>query len=128
MGQETGNEEPLSVEEEFSRTVRLIDLYIRQKTDLYIQHYVMDPVDFLIKQLMYMSVLAALLVAGTISAVVGAMLFISTLMPLWAALLIIGIIAFVVAGIIAYVLFSRKLVMKTQTATEMMESGNAKAH
>jgi hypothetical protein len=128
MGQETGNEEPLSVEDEFSRTVRLIDLYIRQKTDLYIQHYVMDPVDFLIKQLMYMSVLAALLVAGTISAVVGAMLFISTLMPLWAALLIIGVIAFVVAGIIAYVLFSRKLVMKTQTATEMMESGNAKAH
>ena len=114
-----------SVEQEFADLVKYLDLYIRQKTDLYLQHYVFDPFDFLIRQLIYLSVLTALLVAGALSVVVGSILFISTMIPLWAALLGIGVIAIVLAAIIAYVLFSRVLVLKTPKTTELVTSGKA---
>lgn len=117
--------EQRSVEQDFADLVKYLDLYIRQKTDLYLQHYVFDPFDFLIRQLIYLSVLAALLVVGAISVVVGSILFVSTLIPLWAALLIVGIIAIVLAGIIAYVLFSRVIVLKTPKTSELIESGKA---
>ncbi|WP_424358269.1 hypothetical protein [Methanocella sp. MCL-LM] len=114
-----------SVEQEFADLVKYLDLYIRQKTDLYLQHYVFDPFDFLIRQLIYLSVLTALLVAGALSVVVGSILFISTMIPLWAALLGIGVIAIVLAAIIAYVLFSRVLILKTPRTTELVTSGKA---
>lgn len=125
MEQAPGGEEQRSIEQEVADLVKYMDLYIRQKTDLYIQHYVFDPFDFLIRQLIYLSVLAALLVAGSIALVAGSILFISTLMPLWAALLIIGVVALLVAGVIAYVLFSRELVLKTPRTTELIESDKA---
>ncbi|MCD1294752.1 hypothetical protein CUJ83_07035 [Methanocella sp. CWC-04] len=108
-----------SVEEEFSNMVRFIDLYIRQKIDLYIQNYVLDPLDFIIKQVIYLSVLASLLVVGTLSLAIGLILFISTLIPLWAALIIAGVVSVILAGAIAYILFSRKLVMKTPKTSEL---------
>ena len=32
-----------SVESEFTTTARYLELYMRQKTDLFLQHYVFDP-------------------------------------------------------------------------------------
>jgi hypothetical protein len=125
MEQATGGPDQRPVEQEIADLVKYIDLYIRQKTDLYLQHYLFDPFDFLIRQLIYLSVLAALLVVGAISVVVGSILFVSTIIPLWAALLIIGIIAIILAAIIAYVLFSREIVLKTPKTTEAIESGQA---
>jgi uncharacterized membrane protein len=72
-----------AVEAEFAQLVRYIDLYVRQKTDLYIQHYVFEPFEFLVRQLIYLSVLTALLVAGTLAILIGVILFVSTLLPLW---------------------------------------------
>ncbi|MGA9140564.1 MAG: phage holin family protein [Methanocella sp.] len=123
MGAPDSPEKPLSIESEFANLVRYIDLYIRQKTDLYIQHYVLDPFDFLVRQIIYLSVLAALLVSGTLALLIGIILFISTMVPLWEALLIMGIVAFVIAALIAYVLFSRKLVLKTPTTEDVMKNG-----
>jgi hypothetical protein len=125
MEQATGGPDQRPVEQEIADLVKYIDLYIRQKTDLYLQHYLFDPFDFLIRQLIYLSVLAALLVVGAISVVVGSILFVSTIIPLWAALLSIGVIAIILAAIIAYVLFSREIVLKTPKTTEAIESGQA---
>jgi uncharacterized membrane protein len=124
MGEDTDREKPRSVEAEFASLVKYIDLYLRQKTDLYIQHYVFEPFEFLVRQLIYLSVLAALLVAGTLAILIGVILFVSTLVPLWEALLIMGIVALVIAGIIAFVMFSSKLTMKTPTTEELMKHGN----
>jgi uncharacterized membrane protein len=124
MGEDTRREKPLSVEAEFAHLVNFVDLYIRQKTDLYIQHYLFEPFDFLVRQLVYLSVLAALLVAGTLAILIGVILYVSTLVPLWESLLIIGIVALVIAGVIAYVLFSSHLVLKTPTTEELMKHGN----
>ena len=125
MDKAAGGIEQRSLEQEVADLVKYIDLYIRQKTDLYMQHYVFEPFDFLLRQVIYLSVLAALLVAGALALVVGSILFISTLIPLWAALLIIGVIALLLAGVIAYVLFSREIVLKTPKSTELIESGKA---
>ncbi len=125
MDKATAGTEQHSIEQEVADLVKYIDLYIRQKTDLYMQHYVFEPFDFILRQVIYLSVLAALLVAGALALVVGSILFISTLIPLWAALLIIGIIAILLAGIIAYILFSREIVLKTPKSTELIESGKA---
>lgn len=125
MVEDAGKEKKEPIEAEFANLVRFIDLYVRQKIDLYLQHYVFDPVDFLIRQLIYLSVLAALLVAGTLAILVGAILFVSTLIPLWAALLAGGVIAFILAIAIAYVLFANKIVLKTPTTSELLQSGKA---
>jgi hypothetical protein len=124
MGEDAGREKPLTVEAEFAHLIKYVDLYIQQKTDLYIQHYVLEPFDFFLRQLVYLSVLAALLAAGTVAIIIGVVLFVSTLVPLWEALLIIGIVTFVVAGIIAYVLFSSRLVLKTPTAGDLRKHGS----
>lgn len=124
MGEDSGREKPLSIEAEFAHLVKFADLYLRQKTDLYIQHYLFEPFEFLVRQLVYLSVLAALLVAGTLAILIGVILFVSTLVPLWESLLIIGIVALVIAGIVAYVLFSSHLVLKTPTTEELMKHGN----
>jgi len=125
MDKATAGTEQHSIEQEVADLVKYMDLYIRQKTDLYMQHYVFEPFDFIMRQVIYLSVLAALLVASALALVVGSILFISTLIPLWAALLIIGIIAILLAGIIAYILFSREIVLKTPKSTELIESGKA---
>jgi hypothetical protein len=121
--EETACDEELSIESEFAATIKYIDLYLRQKTDLFLQHYVFEPFDFLAKKLVYLSVLVTLLVAGTLVLLAGVILLIATVVPLWAALLITGFIIFLVGGIIAYELFSNKIILQTPTAMEMMNRG-----
>ncbi len=121
MEESAGTKEP-SVESEFARTFKYIDLYIQQKTDLFLQNYVFEPVDFLIKRIMYLSVIVTLLAAGTLILLTGVILFIATLVPLWAALLIAGAAIFITGGIIAYVMFSDKIVLNTPVATEMIKN------
>jgi len=112
------SDEELSIESEFAHTIQYIDLYLRQKTDLFLQHYVFEPFDFLAKKLMYLSVLLTLLATGTLVVAVGVILLIATVVPLWAALLITGAIIFVAGGFIAYVLFSKKIILQTPRAME----------
>jgi len=107
-----------SVEAEFAGLVQNIDLYIRQKTDLYVQHFVLEPLDFILRQVIYLSVVAALMVVGTLAIAVGVILFISTLIPLWAALLACGIVILLAAGALAYTMFARRLVLKTPKTAE----------
>ena len=122
MEEAAGTEEP-SIESEFARTFKYIDLYLQQKTDLFLQHYVFEPVDFLIKRIMYLSVIVTLLAAGTLILLMGMILFIATWVPLWAALLITGAAIFVIGGVIAYMLLSDKIVLKTPVAMEMIKNG-----
>jgi hypothetical protein len=121
--EETAFDEESSIESEFAATIKYIDLYLRQKTDLFLQNYVFEPFDILAKKLMYLSVLVTLLVAGTLVLLAGVILLIATAVPLWAALLITGVLIFFVGGIIAYVIFSEEIVLQTPTATEMMDRG-----
>jgi hypothetical protein len=107
-----------SAEAEFASLVNNIDLYVRQKTDLYIQHYVLDPLDFILRQVIYLSVVASLLVVGTLSITVGIILYVSTLISLWAALLLCGVAALVLALALAYFMFTRRLIMKTPKTAE----------
>jgi uncharacterized membrane protein len=102
-----------SVEAELVSLARDLDLYVRQKTDLYIQHYVMEPLDFILRQVVYLSVVAALLVVGTLSIMVGIVLYVSTLISTWAALLLCGLASLVLALGLGYLMLTRKLVMKT---------------
>lgn len=110
-----------SIESEFARTIKYIDLYMQQKTDLFLQHYVFEPLDFLFKRIMYLSVIVTLLAAGTITLEIGVILFIATLLPLWAALLITGVIIVGTGLIIANMLFSNKIILKTPVATELIK-------
>jgi hypothetical protein len=112
-----------TIESQFVRTIKYIDIYMQQKTDLFLQHYVFEPVDFLIRQIVYLSVIVTLLAAGTIILVVGVIFGIATLVPLWAALLITGAIVFGMGAISAYMLVSNKIVLNTPTATEMINHG-----
>lgn len=121
--EEAGDFEEPSIGSEFARTLKYIDLYLMQKTDLFLQHYAFEPFDFLIKRIMYLSVIVTLLAAGTLILLIGVVLFISTLVPLWAALLITGAAIIIVGGVIAYLLLRNKIVLNTPVATEMMRSG-----
>jgi hypothetical protein len=112
-----------SIELEFVRTIKYIDIYMQQKMDLFLQHYVFEPVDFLLRQIMYMSVIVTLLAAGTIILVMGVILAIATLVPLWAALLITGAIICGTGIIFAYGLSSNKIILKTPIAKEMVKDG-----
>ena len=124
MGEEAGREKPLSIEAEFGHLVRYVDLYVRQRTDLLIQHYVFEPFHFLARQLVFLSVLVALLITGTVAIMAGVIVFIHTLVPWWEALLVVGIVAFIIAAVVAYLLFSSKLILKTPTTEELMKSGS----
>ena len=112
-----------SIESEFARTIKYIDLYVQQKTDLFLQHYVFEPVNFLFRQMMCLSVIVTLLAAGTLALVIGVILLIATFVPLWAALLITGAIISGTGVIIANMLLSNKIVLKTPLATEMIHNG-----
>jgi hypothetical protein len=115
-----------TIESEFARTVKYIDIYMQQKTDLFLQHYVFEPVDFLLRQIMYLSVIVTLLAAGTVILVIGVVFFIATLVPLWAALLITGALVFGMGFCIAYILLSNKIILKTSIAdTEMIKNGKS---
>ena len=122
MEESASTEEP-SMESQFVRTIKYIDIYLQQKTDLFLQHYVFEPVDFLLRQVMYLSVIVTLLAAGTFALVLGVILFIATLVPLWAALLITGAIIFVLGGLIAYLMLSDKIILNTPIVTEMKDDG-----
>lgn len=113
-----------SVETEFMNTARYIELYMQQKTDLFLQHYVFDPFRVLGTKLMYLAVVIALLSAGTLILVAGIILLLATRMQLWAALLLMGAVTFIAGGIIAYVLFNKTIVLDTPTAAEMVNRGN----
>jgi hypothetical protein len=116
-------DEDVPVESELATTLRYIDLYLRQKTDLFLQHYVFEPFDFLGVKLMYLSVVVTLLAAGTLIVVAGAILLVATVMPLWAALLFSGAVILLAAAIIALVFFKKQIVLQTPTAREMMNRG-----
>jgi len=117
-------EEP-SIASEFARTFKYIDLYLMQKTDLFLQHYLFEPIDFLIRRIAYLSVIVTLLASGTLVLVIGVILLMSTVVPLWAALLITGVTLFAIGGIALYVLLSRKIILKTPIPEEMIESGKS---
>ena len=119
MEPDTSNEKQ-SVESEFATTVKYLDLYVRQKTDLFLQNYVFEPIDFLGQKVMYLSVVVTLLITGAVVLVAGVILLIATLMPLWAAMLLSGAIIILAACIIARVFFAKKIVLQTPTAREMM--------
>jgi hypothetical protein len=116
----TGQERP-SVEAEMAGLIKNMDLYVRQKTDLYLQHFVLDPLDFILKQIIYLSVVASLLVVGTLAIAVGIILFVSTLISLWTALLLCGLASLLLALGLAYFMFARKLVIKTPKTLESAE-------
>jgi hypothetical protein len=118
-------DEAASVESEFATTIKYLDLYLRQKTDLFLQHYVFEPFDFLGTKLMYLSVVITLLAVGTLIVVGGAILLVATVLPLWAALLLSGAVILFAACIIAYVFFKKPIVLQTPTAREMMNRGNS---
>jgi hypothetical protein len=113
-------DEEASVESELATTLKYMDLYLRQKTDLFLQHYVFEPFDFLGQKVMYLSVVVTLLAAGTLILVAGAILLVATVMPLWAALLFSGVVILLAAGIIAIAFFHKQIVLQTPTAREMM--------
>ncbi len=117
MPEETAATRP-SMEAEFASLVENLELYVRQKTDLYIQHYLLDPLDFILRQVIYLSVVASLLVAGTLAITIGVILFVSTLISIWAALLICGLASILLAMGLAYFMFARKLVLQTPKTPE----------
>jgi hypothetical protein len=109
----------------FQRTVRYRDLSMQLKTDLFLQHYVPEPVGLLIRQIKYLAVIVTLPAAGTIVVLMGMILFIATLVPLRAALFVTGALIFGTGGIIAYLQLSDKIILKTPVATEMIRDGTA---
>ena len=60
MDEAARTQEP-SIESEFATTFKFIDLYIRQKTDLFLQHYVFEPFNLLISRIMILSIIVTLL-------------------------------------------------------------------
>ena len=121
--EESASTEDPSPESQFVRTIKYIDIYLQQKTDLFLQHYIFEPVDFLLRQVMFLSVIVTLLAAGTFALILGVILFIATIVPLWAALLITGAVIFILGGLIAYLVLSDKIILNTPIATEMKEDG-----
>jgi hypothetical protein len=91
-----------------------------------LQNYVFEPVEFLAKNLMCISVIVPLWAAGTLIVVTGVILLFATVVPLRAALLNTGASIFIVGGIIAYLLFSNTIILQTPTDMEMMMRGKAR--
>lgn len=118
-------EDGASVESEFATTVKYLDLWIRQKTDLFLQNYVFEPFDALGTKLMFLAVVVTLFVAGTLVLVAGVILLLATRLPLYAAFLIVGVAILLAGAIIARVFFLKKIVLQTPTATEMVNRGKA---
>lgn len=119
MDPSTNNDNP-SIESEFVRMYKYIDLYVQQKTDLFLQNYVFEPFDFLFKRIMFLSVIVTLLVAGIVTLVLGVIFLISTVVPFWAALLITGSVIVASGVLMAYYVLSNKIILNTPTA-EMID-------
>jgi len=117
--------EEFPVESEFAETVRYLDLYLRQKTDLFLQDYVFEPVHLLSEKFVELAVLVTLLVAGIIVLVTGAIFLMTTVIALWAALLITAAVLFIVSALIAYELFSKRIILRTPAAEEVVDRGDA---
>jgi len=114
-----------SVESEFATTVKYLDLYLRQKTDLFLQNYVFEPFEALAAKLMFLVIVLTLFGAGTLIVLAGIILLLATRMPLYAALLIVGVAVFLIGTIIARSFFFKKIILPTPTATEMVNRGKA---
>ena len=71
---------------------------------------------------MILSIIVTLLAAGYTFLWMGVILLIETVLPLWAALLITGVAVFITGGIMAYVLLTQKIVLKTPRAPEMVKN------
>ncbi len=65
---------------------------------------------------------ASLLVVGTLSITVGVVLFVSTIISMWAALLLCGLAALALAIALAYFMFARKLILKTPKSPETSDA------
>ena len=117
--------EELPVESEFANLVRYLDLYLRQKTDLFLQDYLFEPVRLLSEKLVELVVLITILVAGIIVLVTGAIFLMTTVIALWAALLITAAVLFIVAAVIAHELFSKGIVLRTPVAEEVVDRADA---
>ena len=122
MTPDAGKDDPC-IESEFATTVKYLDLYIRQKTDLFLQNYVFEPFDALGTKFMFLAVIVTLLVTGTLVLLAGVILLLATRMPLFAAFLIVGVAMLLSGAVITRVFFFKKIVLKTPTATEMMNCG-----
>ncbi|OPX65286.1 MULTISPECIES: hypothetical protein [unclassified Methanoregula] len=116
-------DEDVSVESDLATTVRYLDLWLRQKTDLFLQHYVFEPFDLLGTRMMYLVVVLTLLATAALIMVVGVIFLIATYIPLWAALLLSGLLALLAALIIVQVFLKKPIVLQTPTAREMMNRG-----
>lgn len=113
----------VSVESDLATTIKYLDLWLRQKSDLYLQHYVFEPFDFLGTKLMYLVAVLTLLAAAVLILVAGVIFLIATFIPFWAALLLSGLLALLAALIITQVFFKKQIVLQTPTAREMMNRG-----
>lgn len=112
--------EEQTIESEFAKTIKYIDLYMQQKTDLFLQHYVFEPVNFLFRQIIFLTVVVTLLVAGIVVLLIGAILYLATFVSLWTALFITGAILLGMGVISSYILISMKIVLNTPIATEVV--------
>ena len=118
------NIEEQELSSEFARTIKYIDLYFQQKTDLFLQHYVFEPVNILLKQIMSLTVIVTLLAAGIITLLIGVILFVATIVPLWASLLSTGAIISGIGIISAHLLLSNKIILNTPIVTETRDNEN----
>ena len=103
---------------EITRMMGFIGMYIEQKIDLLLQHYLLDPADALFRRLMIVSVIITFLVFGILVLVTGFILLLAEVIPLWASLLAVGGIACIIGGGIAYHLFASPIILKTPRAEE----------
>jgi hypothetical protein len=71
---------------------------------------------------MFLSVIVTLLAAGTLILVIGVIFLMATIVPLWAALLIAGIVVSGTGVTLASIMFSDKIVLKTPLASEMIKN------
>lgn len=116
-------EEAVSAESDLATTVRYLDLWLRQKTDLFLQHYVFEPFDFLGTKMMYLVVVLTLLAAAVVILVAALIFFMAVFIPFWLALVFAGLLALLAALVIAQVFVRKQIVLKTPTAREMMSRG-----
>jgi len=116
-------DDELTVEAEFVHLIRCIDLYLQQKTDLFLQRYVFEPFRFLAGQVMVLIVIITLLAAGTIVLVIGLVYLLATLVPLWEALVITAAIMLGTGGTTGYRLITHRIVLNTPVARDVMNDG-----
>lgn len=104
-----------SFESELARLLKYLDLYLQQKTDLFVQRYLVEPFGFFAKQAMILALVVTLLVSGTVIVLAGAIMLLSEFVPFWAALLLAGGTILAGAAIFAHRLLSNELILDTPT-------------